>query len=535
MQNLAHPRPSNFAAARRDWRRIAAIALPSLAAMVLAIGPLVWLANTWRDPAYSSNGGLIAALVAALAAWSLTSPARTAWPRHRRTSMWFALGLLLASALVRAAAQVGAVNILGGLTLVLDVYALGVLARLGERARPLSSAWLAIVFAFALPIERVLQRSLGQGLQLLSSDGACLVLGGFYDNLVCEGVRLVVDGRDVLVDVPCSGARTLMLAGFAFALAAAVARPSLRLAVIGAALMLAAAVASNVLRIVVLAIGIAHPEAVGGLDVMAQPWHDAIGLAALLVALLPLAAWIRAVERARPEPAPTAALHFIPYRLRTDGWWLETRPERRTRHHPVPVWAGALALSAALVVVNLPRRPLDVARFDMTLTAPAWIMGERAVEQPLLPIEAAYFTQHGGIAAKAAYGAHNLLLVRTTSPLRHLHAPDECLRGLGFDVTYLGLAFEPVETARYLATAPDGTRFRIDVSFVSNRGHVTGSVGGAVWHWLRGEAADWTAIQRISPAEVPQAEHAGWSSAALAVLGIEPIQPVRAATQGDVR
>jgi hypothetical protein len=110
------------------------------------------------------------------------------------------------------------------------------------------------------------------------------------------------------------------------------------------------------------------------------------------------------------------------------------------------------------------------------------------------------------------------MLVRTTSPLRHLHTPDDCLRGLGFRVAYLGTEFSPATTAVYRAIAPDGTRYRIDVSFVSDRGEVTGNVATAVWRWLNGEAQAWTAVQRISPEETPAREHARWTAAVVAAM-----------------
>jgi exosortase/archaeosortase family protein len=531
MQNL-----SNCLSYVMDWsgrvRRLPlAFLLPAAAASVLALDPVLWVVQTWQEPAYDSYGLLIAALVGGIAAWSLSSAQRRSGARH---GSGVALGLLAGSALVRAAGQVGAINVLGALTLVLDVYALGLLARLDERQRAVSPLWLAAAFAFALPIERVLQRSLGYALQQVSAEGACRTLGGLYDNLICEGVRIVLDGRDVLVDVPCSGARMLMLTALTFAILAALTRPNYKQTLAGLALMMGSALAGNVVRIIVLAIGIAHPESLGGLDVMAAPWHDAIGLVALTITLLPLAVWARTVEHARPPASPTVHLDFIPYRLRKDGWWLETRPAPARRQGP-PLWAGAVALVLALTIVNLPRRPIDVARRDTSLAAPAWIMGERGEPQALLPQETAYFTQHGGAAVKASYGPHNLLLVRTTSPLRHLHAPDECLRGLGYSVAYLGLAFDPVPTARYLATAPNGGSYRIDVSFVSNRGHVTGSVAGAVWHWLRGEAVEWLAVQRISSGDLTEASHLAWSASALAVLGIDPVPDFATQPKGDAR
>lgn len=507
---------------RGRWPRIPLHRVPQLllvlAAATLAFDPMSWLVRTWRDPAYDSHGVLVAAAVAAIALWSGTSRGWCARGKKSRR----AFVLLGASAGARLIGQVGAVNVLGALTLVADVYAIGVLLQLDRRRRPVAPGWLALAFAFALPIERILQRCIGYVLQEASAAGACAVLGSLYDDVRCAGVRIVIDGRDVLVDLPCSGARTLMLAGLGFALAAAVARPSRSQAAAGAALTLMAAGAANVLRIVVLAVGIAHPESLGGIDVMAAPWHGVIGLAALALAFIALAAWARHIEVSRPQEAPAARLNFIPHRLRSDSWWVEAATSKRVDLKAVGLAAAALA--GAVVIVNLPRRPIDAARQDASLAVPATIAGVAAAGVALTPLEQAYFTQYGGAAVKASYGAHNLLMVRTTSPLRHLHAPDECLRGIGFAVTYLGMDFAQVPTARYVATSPGGQSFRIDVTFVSERGYVTGSVADAVWHWLNGAGGRWTAIQRISPGDIPGSAQAAFSLSALAALGIEPLQ-----------
>lgn len=493
------------------------IGLLVVAGVILAFDPVVWLVNTWRDPVYDSNGLVVALFTAALIVWSLSSPLNATAgrpPTH-------ALVLLGLSALVRAAGQMSAINVLAALTLVIDVYALALLARLDQRTRALSPGWLAIAFAFSLPLERIVQRSLGYGLQQISADGACAVLGGIYEQVRCEGIRIILDGRDVLVDLPCSGARTLLLSALAFTLIAAVLRPRLRDAGIGALVTLIAALAANVVRITVLAIGIAYPQTLGGIDVMAPPWHDIIGYAALAVGLLPLVVWARRCSGScavaiSPAVAGPARHETMPPALM---WGLPAIGRLAAQRGPL---LGVLALLIAVGIVNLPRRALDVARTDTTLAAPDWIMGTRGQPIPIADFEANYFTSFGGAAVKASYGASSLMLVRTTSPLRHLHAPDECLRGLGFSVTYQGMSFEPLPTAHYLATSPEGQRYRVDVSFASNRGHVTGSVAIAVWHWLKGEARQWTAIQRISPAAMPLATHQAFSTGALFTLGFEP-------------
>lgn len=502
-----------------DTRARPALFILLLAAAVLALEPVAWLVNTWRDPVYQSDGLLVAALIAALAAWSLSSPIVGTAPAAAR-----ALPLLAVSAVTRLAGQVSAINVIGAMTLIVDVYALALLVRLGQRQRPVSPAWLAIAFAFSLPLERMVQRSLGFGLQQLSADGACALLGTVFDSVRCEGIRILLDGRDVLVDLPCSGARTLLLTALAFTLAAAVVRPRPRDALIGAVVMLAAAVFANTVRISVLAVGIAFPDMLGGIDVMAEPWHDAIGYLALAGSLAPLVVVLRHYPRGDTSAAvhttdvPTIGAHAgIPRHFTRFGGLLP----------------ALVALLVAILIVNLPRRAIDMADADTSLSVPAWIGGRQAAAIAISEREATYFTTYGGAAAKASYGASSLMLVRTTSPLRHLHAPDECLRGLGFDVAYRGLSFEPLPTAHYIATDPGGRAYRVDVSFASSNGHVTGSVAVAVWYWLKRDARQWTAIQRISPVELPLAEHQSFSAAALFALGIEPQATPATARRAD--
>jgi exosortase/archaeosortase family protein len=353
------------------------------------------------------------------------------------------------------------------------------------------------------------------------------VLSNLYGDTVCQGVRLIVSGVDVLVDLPCSGARTLLLGLLGFAMAASLSRPRLHQALGGLVVTLVSAAVANVLRITVLAIGLAEPQRLGGIPVMERPWHDIIGLCALALVCLTVVGWARCVW----PPAAESGGRKDSQTRRNSGVRSDSGPVRQR----LGIAAGVGALAAAVAIVNLPRTPLDVAQAVAPARLPLAIEGYHRLAVALSSREAQFFTQFGGWAAKAEYGPHGVLVTRTTSPLRHLHAPDDCLRGLGFDVQYLGAVFEPIPTAIYRAIAPDGRRYRIDVSFVSDRGAVTTNVATAVWLWLQGEARAWMAVQRISPEAMPPEQQARFAQSVLAALDLAQTTDVATLERSEIQ
>ena len=474
---------------------------------LLALQPILWLIGTWRDPSYDSQGFLIFLVAAGLFAWSITSRRLACAGHHGRR----AILLLIATAAIRLAGQLLAVNTIGAIALAIDIYAIALLCGLHVRARAVSPGWLALCFAFSLPLERIVQRTIGYGLQNLSADGACVVLGTAFDNVICEGVRIVIAGADVLVDLPCSGARVALLLLLLFSAASAVSRPGPVQAFGGFAVTLTAALVANIVRICILAVGIARPDLYFGIDVMAQPWHDLVGLITLLVGAAPIIAWACRIS-SLPRPAPAV----------NGASWPRNAPRLS------PVFPAAVFLVLALVIVNLPHRPVDVVRRDISIDLPERLAGYRAEPINLTAAEKSYFVQFGGAAAKAGYGANNLLIVRTSAPLRHLHTPDDCLRGLGFDVDYLGVTYAPAPTAIYRARARDGQAWLVHVSFVSDDGQVTSNVAEAVWRWMQSPGHVWSAVQRITPIDIPEADRLAWDRAVFASLdlpsGPTPVQ-----------
>lgn len=463
--------------------------------MLMAIEPIRWLVTSWFDPAYDSKGLWVFALSTALFGWSLSSPRTFHDARAQKT----ACALLLLTTLVRGAGQILAINVIGAMALVIDVYAIGLLAGLKDRRQAVSPGWLALLFAFSLPLERILQRIAGFGLQQVSASGACSVLEGIFPDTACNGVRILIEGHDVLVDLPCSGARMLILLCILFAALMSLLRPSFRRALVIGVATLASALVANTLRIVLLAVLVAHP--VAGIDAMAQPWHDIIGLFFLALAALPVvlltgsAPTLRRIRKSGAPPAPAKAARLAP---------------------------ALLFLTAAAIIVALPRKPVDVAAAPTAISLPISIDGTYGLPVLLSEREKAYFLQFGGSAMKVEYGQNSVMLVQTNSPLRHLHAPDECLRGMGYVIRYTGMRYDPLPTATYIAEGPDGAEWRIAVTFYADRDHTASNVAEAVWRWMQHPGTTWHAVQRITPASLPDADARRWDDAVFAALDLNP-------------
>ena len=474
-----------------------------IAAVILAVDPVLWLVQTWSDPSYNSSGLIVFCVCVGLFLWSVTSD-RTANTVNLRLPFF----LLSVSALTRMVGQVLAVNVIGAITLVLDVYALGHLAAVGFRQRPISPGWLAICFAFTLPLERIVQRTIGYGLQSVSADGACLLLGSIFDNVRCNGVRILIDNQDVLVDLPCSGARALLLLLLFYATCMTVCRPGTAKGILGLVLTIISGVLVNVIRIVVIATGLVYPELFMNIDVMEAPWHDLLGLVFLTIGCLPVIYWASKVYSQKFFKNNT----------------IKNKEIQKPLLKLNPLWKACVFLVLAVTIISLPRKPIDVAIPNITVDLPSWINGNIANHVPLLSQEKAYFTQYGGAAAKATYGDRGLLVVKTSAPLRHLHSPEECLRGLGFSVQYKGVSHATLPTAIYKATTPDGATYRVAVSFLSSDGHSTSNVSEAVWNWMQ-QGGIWYALQRISPWNLEDTENNNWDNAIMAAVDISSSSP----------
>ncbi|MEM1230202.1 MAG: exosortase T [Pseudomonadota bacterium] len=460
---------------------------PVACLLLLSAEPAWWLVGTWHLPGYEGSGAWAALFALVLLCWSVASPvdqhAGAAQPGDQVTLwLWLCVSLLL-----RTGGAIAGINLLGALVLPLDLYLLARALRVGVRERPLAPLWLAAVGFFALPLEPLVQRIFGFPLQQLSAAASCELLGLGLPELLCDGVRLQLGARELLVDLPCSGARIASQLGLLGAALCALKRPRWPGALAFCLGALGVAVAANVLRITVIALGLVY-QAHLPIDVLDPVAHEAIGLVALAlaaVALLALAGWLRPALIAQT----TASRAEI---------WMSRLGLRRGPG--VALWYWVPLLAGALV---LPWLGEDAGRGVLPtaqrLPAPSYLAGYLRQPQPLSTLEAAYFDRYGAQGSRAGYGPFGLYLMQTAAPLRHLHAPEICLRGLGHQVRFLGTRYTPVPASVYDVRASDERRYQVMVSYLSSDGRVVPSIAEAVWRWFTNPAQRWTMIQRVLP------------------------------------
>jgi len=460
------------------------IGLAGAGVMALMAEPALWLLRTWTDASYESHGAWVAAAVAGLLLRSVWSGGASPDPAARR----LAWRLLIATALIRLAGRLLAVKTLGALALVVDVAALAMLLGVARRPWALHPLALAAFSTLALPVEHLLQRLAGYPLQLAAASLAERVLAPLFPDLARHGTLLAHPDIALAVDLPCSGARGLVLfSALGLALlcrrrAGSAGALGLALAVIGGAAL------ANALRVISLFVA-------ASLDAPLSDgvWHELLGLACLAVGALPL--------------------------LQIAGRLPMREPRRSLRGTPLPrfsatplSWPSALAVAALGFGVSLaPEHPLDVTTASAGPGLPSRLGDFEGEPVPLSEQERHYFARYGGGAYKQVYDdgsgqPHTALLVRTRSPLRHLHGPDRCLLGAGHRVTRVGVRMHPVPTVLYRSVAPDGRSWRVEASFVSESGRLATGVSEVVWLWLEHPQETWQLVERISPWSVCELE-----------------------------
>ncbi|MDP9893637.1 exosortase/archaeosortase family protein [Variovorax boronicumulans] len=260
-----------------------------------------WMVQRMRDGS-DDPLGLVALVALAALAWQCRRELRAS-PRLG----WLALagvGTVLATVLRSGLGVVPALPPLAaGLVAVLAL-ACGLLAFLPRRVAALPVTGLAVL---ALPLLSSLQFYAGYPLRVVTAEASRWLLAPGFD-VAREGTSLMVDGRLVIVDAPCSGVQMVWLGYFTACAVALWARRSdkaflRRLPMVGVLVL-----AGNVVRNSVLI-------AFEGAGHALAPWaHNALGLV-VLAAVCGCIGRLMVPARAMPEPAD----HPVPGLITTQG------------------------------------------------------------------------------------------------------------------------------------------------------------------------------------------------------------------------
>jgi len=229
-----------------------------------------WMAQRMRDGS-DDPMGLLALVALAALAWSRRRELRAS-PRLG----WLALagaGTVLATLLRTGLGFMPALPPLAaGLVAVLSL-ACGLLAFLPRRVAALPVAGLSVL---ALPLLSSLQFYAGYPLRVVTAEASRWLLAPAFE-VAREGASLVVDGRLVVVDAPCSGVQMVWLGYFTACAVALWASRSDRAFLRRLPMVSLLVLAGNIVRnsVLIALEGAGHPLA---------PWaHNALGLLVLAV------------------------------------------------------------------------------------------------------------------------------------------------------------------------------------------------------------------------------------------------------------
>lgn len=268
----AEPRPRRTAAAARGAAVTVFARRPGTVVLVVLLATALWphwsyVARRMVDGS-DEPWGVVALLTVALLVWRdramLQVPPRAA---------------LVAGALLAVVAAVASLRLPDLAAAALAMLALGVVLVHALR-RP--AAPLIALLLLALPIVASLQFYLGFPLRVVAAHGAALALSACGLDVAAAGASLAWNGRIVLVDAPCAGIGMLWVGSYSAALLSYLNRADARRTALNAAAAGALVLAANVARNALLFL----PEA--GVVRWPAAAHDAIGLAAFTMALVPI-------------------------------------------------------------------------------------------------------------------------------------------------------------------------------------------------------------------------------------------------------
>ncbi|MCU0938511.1 MAG: archaeosortase/exosortase family protein [Burkholderiaceae bacterium] len=468
------------------WHRLrgapAFAAAAPLALLLAALWPhLAWIARRLTDGSDEPWGILALATVLVLVA---RDRAQLAAPTPRALIASGALAVLAAAALWWLPALLAA-------AIAMLAIAICVTAMLPRRpATPMVTLLL-----LSLPLIASLQFYLGFPLRVATAQAAAPLLALLGIEAAPAGAALLFDGRTVLIDAPCAGIGMLWVGSYTAALLSylngAGARRTLANGVGATAIVFAANLLRNVALFFVEAGLIEAPAAA----------HDAVGLAAFALAIVPIVAltqWRTTPAAAKP-PHPIRAPSLKPPRL-----------ARAT-------YVGACLAAAVVPLVALAvtrdagdaAAPVRSSLSSMTAAAIDWpttFRGQPLTQLALTPLEVRFAHRFPGAIARFGAGREVLVLRHVTQPTRQLHPAADCFRAAGF-TTSAPRAHVDADGAAWscFVADRDGERLRV-CERIERADRTQAWTDVSAWYWsalrARGSDAAWWATTVITPLAV---------------------------------
>jgi exosortase/archaeosortase family protein len=378
-----------------------------------------------------------------------------------------------------------------------------------------ASPSVALLPLLSLPLLATADFYLGYPLRLLVAEGSGILLRIFGWPVEVSGVGLTWEGRQVLVDAPCSGLKMLWFGAWMTLVAGGLCRlkwiPLVRLSLTALLLL----IGLNIVRATVLF----FPES--GLLALSSGWHEAIGGVFFLLAgggILMAAQQFQQTKlskqissRAAPPEADcrradkTAAGDCLV--TASCG----TRPRGRPTGDSGPRPQKPLKLSLLYLLLCLlgfaatwiPRTGAADAT-SSTMTFPGWPHqweGQEIEPLPLSPKEAQFLQGFPGKTGSFSDQDGKWILRWVTEPTRRLHPARHCFAGSGYDIQPRGLVRDGWEKDWGCFEArKDGINWEV-------RERITDAAGNAwtdvsAWYWsaaLGRTHGPWWVQTRILP------------------------------------
>lgn len=336
---------------------------------------------------------------------------------------------------------------------------------------------LAGLAMLALPVVSSLQFYAGYPLRVVTAEASRWLLGAAGFDASREGSAMLVDGRLVIVDAPCSGVQMVWMAWFcASAVACWRELPdrvfARRLAFVGAIVL-----AGNVVRNALL-VGM---EARGG---AVPAWqHQAIGMVVLGIVCAAVAGLVASARK----PAPRLSIAF--------------RPQSVVLEKGLLAALAALLALCALTPLAWPRNAAVAAPASTPTEWPREWNGRILRPLALGAVEARFAAQFPGRIERLTDEESVLVWREVRTPTRMLHPAVDCYRGLGYAIAEARLERDrEARLWRCFVAERDGRRLRVCERIEDARGLAFTDTSS--WFWaaqLGRSSGPWQAITVATP------------------------------------